>query len=94
MPNLSGHVGGPMENFSIQNESGAQSGTKRQKKQVAKTAPVPPGPEAKFGKRACISIMLDVYGQPWKPFGQPLLQMSVVPAGKMRRIEQEAFADS
>jgi len=94
MPNLSGRVGGPMENFSIQNESGAESCAKRQKKHVAKTAPVPPAPKPKFGKRACISIMLDVHGQPWKPFGQPPLQMSVVPAGKMRRIEQEAFADS
>jgi hypothetical protein len=94
MSNLSGGVGGSMENFSVQNESGTQSGTERQKDQVAQPAPVLPGAEPKFRKRARISVMLDIHGQLWKSFDQPPLQVNVVPTGQMRRIEQEAFADS
>jgi len=94
MTDLSGGVGGSMKNFPVQNESAADSGTEREKDQVAKPAPVPPSAKPKLRKRARVPVMLDIYGQPWKSFDQLLLQMNVVPTGQMRRIEQEAFTDS
>ncbi len=51
-----------MKNFSVQNESGAQSRAERQKYQVAKPAPLPSSAESKFRKRARIPVMLNIHG--------------------------------
>jgi RHH-type rel operon transcriptional repressor/antitoxin RelB len=90
---FAGHIGSPVKNLSVYNDTGAQSRPESEKDEVANRRPGPAGSEAPFREGTRVAVVLDMHRKRWESLRQTHLQIDVVPTRQVRRIEKQPLPD-
>ena len=89
---FAGHIGSPVKNLSVYNDTGAQSRPESEKDEVANRRPGSAGSEAPFREGTRVAVVLDMHRERWESLRQTPLQIDVVPTRQVRRIEKRPRA--
>jgi hypothetical protein len=93
VPDLTRSIASSTKNFPIYYEAGAYSGAKRQEDKVLQAWPNFAHSEMEFRQRPGIPVVFEVGRSARKRQCQSLLQVHIVPARQVRRIQQVSFRD-